>query len=739
MTPSLRLIALALAVASVVPSPVRAQDTQPAQQPTGVAAARPTVTALRVDAPPRIDGRLDDPPWRAAASVHDFVQSRPVEGDAASERTDVYLAYDSEHLYVGIRAHYTSPDLIRATRVDRDRTESDDSVTISFDPFLDRLRGYAFTVNAYGVQGDAMLSADGATNTAGDTSWDALFETAGALVDEGWTAEMAIPFKSLRYPSRASGEEHMWGLQVQREIRSKDETISWSPISVNVMGFLPQMGLLRGMRDLSTKRNLEVLPTFTAVQFGRLQSPADFRTRNIVEGGLNVKYGLSSNLTLDATYNPDFSQIESDRAQIEINQRFPLFYPELRTFFLEGQEIYRNTGGAVTIVHTRTIVDPKYGAKLTGKIARATLALIAANNEAPGDVEGRADPAFGKTAQVMMGRVKFDLYRDSYVGGIVTDREFLDSRSRVGFLDGTFRLGQNHRTTIKAALSDHRDREGVARDGLFLDAAFVKEGRSFRYVLARHLVEPTFRTDVGFVRRGDIKRTLGNIYYRWWPERWVINWGPGFNYDRVDDYSGTLQDEARTFRLDAQFARNITAGATMSRTMERYEDREFQKTRISVSGQVNTSRRMSFTADVNHGDEPRFVADPFLGRSTGYNVSVSLRPFPRLRSDLSLSGNRFRGPRIAEDFDVNILHALTTFQFTDRLLVRNTLEHNTLDATLGANVLVTYRINAGTVFFVGYDDRYRDGSRIDGMTASSPAYQRTNRAIFTKLQYLFRY
>src|SRR3954469_8592764 len=335
--------------------------------------ARPSVRPTRVQTPPVIDGRLDDEAWRAAAHITKFVQRRPLDGAAGSELTDVYLAYDEDRLYFGVVAHYSDPTLIRANRVDRDQIWNDDRVSIIFDPFLDQQRAYRIAVNGYGVQGDALVSGgSGATSGPGDTSWNVLFASAGALSDDGWTAELAIPFKSLRYPAHGAGEAHRWGLQIERDIAGKNENVVWSPVSRDVMSELGQMGTLDGMTNLSTNRNLEVLPTVTAVETDKLNGAGGFQSDGVREAGMNVKYGITSNLTFDLTYNPDFSQIESDRQQIEVNQRFPISYPELRPFFLEGQEIFR-VPGPVTFIHTRTIVDPQFGAKLSGKVGKTTM------------------------------------------------------------------------------------------------------------------------------------------------------------------------------------------------------------------------------------------------------------------------------------------------------------------------------------------------------------------------------
>ena len=201
---------------------IRRAERRRAPKPTG---ARPTLTAVRAAQPPAIDGRLDDAIWRTAALIDTFVQEEPIEGAPATEKTEVRVAYDNEKLYFGIYAHYADVGLRRANRSDRDKLDNDDTVTIFLEPFLDYLRGYSFAVNGYGVQRDSMIVVQNAASDAGgNTSFNALYYSGGQLVDDGWTAEIAIPIKSLRYPSRKAGEPHRWGFQVRREIKSKDES-----------------------------------------------------------------------------------------------------------------------------------------------------------------------------------------------------------------------------------------------------------------------------------------------------------------------------------------------------------------------------------------------------------------------------------------------------------------------------------------------------------------------------------
>lgn len=700
----------------------------------GILTGRPSILAVRTDDPPSIDGRLDDAVWRTAARVTEFVQQRPREGAPATERTEIYIAYDSRNLYFGIYAHYSDPRLVRANHVDRDQIERDDTVQLFFDPFLDQQRGYVFSVNGYGVQGDRLIG----SRPGGDESWDALFGSTGRLVEDGWTAELAIPFKSLRYPARRGGELHCWGFQIQRDIESKNESVVWAPVSRDIPGLLRQMGVLDGLTNLSRSRNVELLPTITAIQVGNLdRTTGAYATQDVEEGGINVKYGITPNLTLDFSYNPDFSQIESDRPQIEVNQRFPLQYPELRPFFLEGQEIFRIMG--TQAVHTRTIVDPQYGVKLTGKVGKTALGIVVANDEAPGKVGSPNDPAFGKSAQFVLGRVRYDFYSESYLGAIVTDREFLDSHSRLTGFDGNFRLGRNHRVGFSGMVTDRQDQAGLQRTGHMFDAHFRKEGRNLSYMVLHREINPDFQTDAGFIRRVDLKNTMGNVSYRWWPESWVINWGPRINYDRNYDFQGVLQDEGMEASLNAQFARNMGMNVQITRDMERFGGINFWKTRYSFGGGMNTSRRISFGGRFSAGDQIRFVADPFLGSSTESNLNMTLRPVSRLQSEINVNTSRLTDPRDASEvFNVKIVRSLTVYQFTERLLVRNITEYNTFARALAGNLLFTYRVNAGTVFYAGYDDHLEESAKINSLLFPGTSYRRTNRAIFAKLQYLFR-
>ena len=731
---------------------------------------RPSAVIERTVTPPEIDGRLDDSVWETATHLTNFIQIAPIEGAPGSEETEVWMAYDSDNLYFAFYAHYTRPETMRINRADREEIRGDDRMSILFDPFLDQQRAYQFEVNGYGVQADSLVNADGSTGFSrssgsssatrggsrrggsgmsssgqfgirGDDSWNALFDTGGRVVADGWTAEMRIPFKSLRYPSRGRGQPHRWGFQITRIIRDKSEAQSWSPISRGVAGQLTQFGVLEGLSDLSLSRNLELLPEVTGFRLGSLDTDSgEYSTDDPTgEMGFGVKYGITPNLTADFTINPDFSQIESDRPQIETNQRFALFYPEQRPFFLEGQEIFQ-TATPLTLVHTRTIVDPRFGGKLTGKVGQATLGVVVADDEAAGRLDDTAHPRYGATAQTVLGRARYDFYAESYLGAVMTAREFGADYNRVAGVDGRFRLGRTHRLSFLAAGSETRDEAAGSISGPAIEADFSKQGRNLSYNVAYSRIDPDFATNTGFLPRVDLQQTSGTASYRWWPESTLMTWGPSVTYLRLYDHAGVLQDEQVQGTASFSFRNNMAITGMVNRDLERYGAIDFRKTGFGFFG-VMSARLLSIYGGYNFGDGIYYDPDnPYIGRSTVGNVNFRFQPTSRLRTEFTMVSSDFVDPVAEADiFNVKIFRTRTTYQFTDRLLARYILEHNTAAATLGNNMLFTYRINAGTVVFIGYDDRYRQGMQIDDLLFPTAELLRTNRAVFGKISYLFRY
>ena len=371
----------------------------------------PDVAAPRVDAEISIDGALDEPVWAQAARLSGFSQYQPSDGRPAEERTDVLVWYGPDAIYFGVHAFDRDPSSIRATMADRDNIDRDDSITIYLDTFNDHRRAFFFAVNPLGAQQDGVYS-EGQFNAGQqrgggkeDKSPDYQYDSKGRLTPDGYTVEIRIPFKSLRYPGAPS---QTWGINFKRKIQRTGYEDTWTDAR-RVSSFLAQAGRLVGLHDLHRGVVTEVQPFVTGANDGAIDSSGAFaRGGTLGSGGVNARFGFT-NVSLDATANPDFSQVESDAGLVTINQRFALFYPEKRPFFLEGIELFSTPN---QLVYTRQIANPAAGAKVTGKFGRVGVAYLTA-----------VDDTSGGHALFNVARVRRDLGTSSVAGVTLTDRE----------------------------------------------------------------------------------------------------------------------------------------------------------------------------------------------------------------------------------------------------------------------------------------------------------------------------
>src|ERR1700674_1560869 len=377
----LLLIVMALCAIASFAQPAPTTTASPAESK---AAARPGKSGIVLppekaqpvrlplfDKPPVIDGKLDDDVWKQAVVLKDFYQVQPGDNIAPSKPTEVMLGHDAKFLYIAFHC-YDEPDKVRANIPKRDNIFDDDYVGILFDTFNDQRKAYEFDFNPLGVQADGTW-----TDNNEDFNPDFVFESKGMVTTDGWTLEVAIPFKSLRY---VAGKDKLWGAHFFRRIkRFNNELDMWMPLNRDVSSWLAQEGHLSGLEGISTERTLELIPSLTVSQTGkrkRILSQAQLAAGMLDPGrmvnqpvkfdpGLTGKYSITPNVTLDFAINPDFAQVETDQLVVQANQRFPIFFPEKRPFFLEGIDIFNTQ---IAALHTRTIVDPDVAVKLTGKV-----------------------------------------------------------------------------------------------------------------------------------------------------------------------------------------------------------------------------------------------------------------------------------------------------------------------------------------------------------------------------------
>jgi hypothetical protein len=496
----------------------------------------------RVAAPPVIDGQLNDAVWQNAAVFGDFLQTNPGDNIEPANPTEFLMAYDASNLYIAFRVKQPR-DKIRATVARRDNIFDDDYVGVFLDTFNDKRQAYCFFFNPLGVQADGTFS----EGRGEDYSVDIVMDSKGALTEDGYTVEAAIPFKSLRYEA---GKNKQWGIHIYRRVKyNNNELDSWMRNNRSVSGSLTQAGHITGLEDISTTRQIEINPSFTVSQTGRRtrftldQNPAGRFVNDGIKGefGMTAKFGLTPTITLDFAYNPDFAQVEADAPVSTANVRFPIFFQEKRPFFLERIDIFRS---GLNVVNTRAIVDPDIAAKLTGRRGKNTFGIMYASDNAPGNYSKDerqslaqcriarltdADRVCGidrfvdKNADIGVLRFKRDIGRENSLGMFATTYNFVDRHNNTGGLDGRFRLDpktviefQAIGTTTRGNFYDPDLDRSLYRTGNGLGYRVFLE-RSGRNLYMNYMLQgrsANYRADVGFTDRVDTNYAGSFIRYQ---------------------------------------------------------------------------------------------------------------------------------------------------------------------------------------------------------------------------------
>ncbi|MGI8470399.1 MAG: carbohydrate binding family 9 domain-containing protein [Pyrinomonadaceae bacterium] len=485
------------------------------------------VVVARFSTPPVIDGKLDDEVWKTAPVLKDFYQTSPGDNVAPSKPTEVMLGYDEKNLYIAFKC-YDERDKIRATVAKRDEVFGEDNVRVWLDTFNDHRRAYILGFNPLGIQQDGIYT----EGQGADYSVDIVMESKGVIEDWGWSVEVKIPFKSLRY---AAGRGKLWGFNVARNIdRFNDELDSWMPDDKNISGFLIKHGKITGLESIKTERTLEVVPSVTLSESGTRRrtifqsvvnnlppgaviDPGRFANDGISQDiGVNFKLNVTPNVTLDAAYNPDYAEIEADAPVVTANQRFPIFFQEKRPFFLEGADIFQSP---LQVFYSRQIIDPDFAVKLTGKSGRNTFGILAASDNAPGNYskEDRDDPGLrpsgeflDKNANFVVARLKRDIGKENNIGFFGTMRVFPRQHNFTGGFDGKFKL-DSKTTMVFQTVATHSRANFYNPE---TDSAPYRTGNGFGYYFnLDHTAKnngwtikaegrsPLYRADAGFTPR----------------------------------------------------------------------------------------------------------------------------------------------------------------------------------------------------------------------------------------------
>lgn len=714
--------------------------------------------------------------------VDGFLQRDPKDGSPISQRTEVFLGYTDQNLYVVCLCFDSEPNKIRAHMVRREQINDDDQFGFVLDTFSDRKNGVFFYVNPYGVQQDGIWS----DLTEPNYSFDMIWNSQGRVTPKGFVAWFEIPFRSLRFPRNP---EQSWGIFFERDIRRNSEFSFYPHITSNVQGFLTQETKMDSMRDISPGRNMQFIPygslrSFRALDDRPGSAPHFFGKSFHPRAGLDSKIVFKDWLVFDATLNPDFAQVESDEPQVTVNQRFEVFFPEKRPFFLENATFFETP---INLVFSRRIADPQYGLRLTGKRGRWSLGTFFADDQSPGESVAPADPLHGRRAYFSIVRVNRDIGKQSTIGLIYTDRELnatpktgcTDNRciirsNRVGGVDTKITFTKTWYAQFQALASVTDFNNGTHKGGPAFHYFLDHSTRKVEYNAMYQDTSEGFQTETGFFRRPDVRRYSQFALYRFRPEGKHLVWhGPGLFTNDNWDHKGTRLEWFANANYRFLFQRQTFIGFFGNLGHERLrpvdfsalpDNRDFAHYHHGFFFQSGFSKRISTFGEFGWGTDTNYDAPaapvavaPFLAKSNYGQLSLTVRPVSKLTIDNTYLLSRLRGlssgPSI---FNNHIVRSKWNYQFNREFSLRvigqytATLANQkftSLQTTknLSADVLFTYLLHPGTAVYFGYTSNLQNlDPRLtfdpNGNLRRLPGhFLNDGRQIFVKVSYLFRF
>lgn len=709
------------------------------------AEGRVTVRAVRLAEPLVLDGLLRDPVYAQVRAISDFVQQEPHEGEPATERTELWIFFDDTTLYLAVRCLDSQPDRIIANEMRRDgNIFQNDNVQFAIDTFYDRRSGFSFQTNPLGALRDQEIGDERTTNTDWNTVWD----VRAARTDEGWSAELAIPFKSLRY--RASGPQ-TWGINMQRQVRWKNERsyLSGVPASYGGRGInkLSSAATLVGLEVPPSGRNLEIKPyAISAVSTNRLATPA---ISNDLSGdvGLDIKYGLTRGLTADFTYNTDFAQVEEDEQQVNLT-RFSLFFPEKRDFFLEGSGIFqfgpsRETtfsGAATTLLpvvfFSRQVglnrgqrVPILAGGRVTGRQGRYAVGAL--------NIQTEATPAAGAAAtNFSVVRLRRDVLRRSAIGVIGTQRSpralGLQSNQVAG-VDAALAFYEN--ITINSYYARSRTPGRQGDDSSYL-GQFQYAGDKYGMNVEHLTVGDAFNPEIGFLRREAFRRSYaqGRISPRPRSSTWLRKYSLEASVDYITDTGGRLETREMQGSWRFEFSNGAFSWSDYTRSYELIKTPfEIARGVLIAPGEYRFQNVQStYYVPPQWPLTGRFnvLSGSFYGgtrHEIGYDGRVEVTP--QLAVEPRVSVNWIDLP--AGTFTTRLLGSRVTYAVSTRAALSALIQYNSSSSALSSNIRFRWEYRPGSDFFVVYSD----GHEIVG---PRPAMLQS-RAFVVKMTRLFRF
>jgi hypothetical protein len=721
---------------------------------------KPTLEVNKINSDMKIDGKLDEPEWRFASRADNFVERYPGENLKPEVNTEAFITYDDDNLYVAFCCH-DDPSLIRATMCQRDQFHEDDAVYVWVDTYGNAGWAYGFAVNPYGVQKDLLWS----SITGDDLGFDLIWESAAMITDSSYQVEMAIPFTSIRFPNK---NIQTWKVDFWREHpRQTTRQYSWAAYNHNDQCWVCQWGTVNGIKNVKPGKGLEILVTGIGNQAGYLPEPwhpdSNF-VNDDADGEMSVggKYSISSDITLEAAYNPDFSQIEADAAQIDVNSTISLLYPERRPFFQEGSDIFRTIFNSF---YTRTVNDPQFAAKLTGRIGRNNIGFLSAYDEntpyiIPLEERSLLVNTGKSTVNILRGSRSFG--DNNHLGFIVTDRRFEGGGyGTIAAVDGDIKLTPKYSVVGQYIISYTKEQndsllnesleditfdngkhtaafDGESYSGTAFITQFRRRARHWSFTADYNQVTPAYRTETGYDPWNDYRNFSIWTGYDFYPADGIIErispqafFNNRWNFDnekKWTELSGSL-----TFNL--KFAQTYF-GISHERNEEKWGGIEFKNLwDIEFYTGSRFSNAIGYEAYLEIGQGvARWLLEK--GDYIYAEAEIEIKPVDRLIIEPTINYSVSR--HVATDekqYEQTIGRVRFRFQANKELSLRLVVQYDDDSDNWDIDPLLTYRLSPFSVFYAGST---HDISELTRDSDNSRLWRQTSRQFFVKLQYLFR-
>jgi hypothetical protein len=721
-----------------------------------------------------VDGDLSDAGWQKASKASNFSELQPNEGAKPLIESESWITYDTQNLYVAFIVK-DDPTKIRATNGKRDNVFNDDWVAITIDTFNNNAYFLLIGANPKGIQVDTRGNGNN-----DDDSYNVIYQSAGKITENGYQVEMAIPFASLSFPTKPV---QSWSINFMvNHPRDTRRMYLWAGYDSKKGCVMCQFGKINNLQNIkSSGQQIQFIPALVGSTSGTRDDSENpnstFKQNKIAfksfDPSLNIRYNINSNSSAELAVNPDFSQIEADESQIDVNNTFALFFSERRPFFQEGADLFDNNSGfnfgpSKQMVYTRSINNPIVATKFTGRFGKTSVGYIGARDE-----NSPLILPFGESSEVLEGgkslsnivRIRRNFEGDNYLGGFLTDRR-LDAKGSgsLAGIDGTYRLSKVHQLSVEVygshtqELNDAKlsadndlsgkfdeDRHTVALDGESFTGhsekiSFIRSDKNWTYFVGYEATSPTFRADNGFVTSNDMRQINLFQQYQFYPKNsffsriapWVIG-------GQVWDHVGNRRDQFVVFggnaNMKGQLQVNFNAQAVSNETFRGQNFYGMQSFNVNVN--ANPKQWLGGGFYMGYGERIRRTSIPQPGLGLDGGAWLNFKPFSSLSISPQVNYSQMKHRVTGEEFYRGyILRLSTDFQASKALSFRAIAEYNDFSKGLGLQPLITYQVNPFTVFYLGANMNTRKPD-LD-VYPNFDKFYKTDQILFFKMQYLFK-